>query len=127
MGGGFAHGAFFHLRDSRGNGNDYSGFCPHSPPVHFGNEMPQHRFGHFKVGDDAVFQWTYRHDVSRRSAQHPLGFVADGEDLVGARLHGHHGRLAQHDPLIFDVNERIRRSEINPDIAGKPTEKSFEH
>ena len=53
-----------------------------------------------------------------RAAEHPLGFVTDRQHLVRARLHCHHRRFAQHDALIFDVDERVGRAEIDTDVAG---------
>ncbi len=50
--------------------------------VHFGDEMAQHRLGHFEVGDHAVFQRPNRDDITRRATEHALGFVADRENLA---------------------------------------------
>ena len=82
------------------------------------NEMPQHRLGHFEIRDDAVLQRPHGDDVGGRAAEHPLGFVADRQHLVRARLHRDHRRFAQNDALILDVNQRVGRAEIDPDVAG---------
>ena len=86
--------------------------------VHLGDEMPQHRLGHFEVRDHAIFQRAHRHDVAGRAAEHALGFVADGQHFVGARLHRDDRRFAQDDALIFDINQRVGRAEIDADVAG---------
>ena len=86
--------------------------------------MPEHRFGHFEVGDDAIFQRPHGDDVRRRAPEHALRFVAHREDFGGAGLHRDDRWLAQDDSLVFDVNERIRGPEVDSDIAGEPAKKS---
>ena len=79
--------------------------------------MPQHRFGHFEVRDHAIFQRAHRDNVRRRTAEHAFRLIAHRQHFVRAGLHRHHGRLAQNDPLVFYINQRVRRAEINPDVA----------
>ena len=127
VGGGFAHRALLYFGDSGRNRDDHAWPRTHPAIVHLGNEMTQHRFRHFEVRDDAVFQWTHRHDVCRRATEHALGFVAHREDLVRAGLHRHDRWFAQNDPLILYVNESVGRAEIDSDVAREPAEKSVEH
>src|SRR6185295_20129307 len=59
-------------------------------------------------------------DVSRRAAEHLLGFAPDGEHLLATAhvaLYGDHRRLARHDALALDVDERVGRSEIDRKIV----------
>ncbi len=95
--------------------------------MHLGNEMTQHRFGHFKVRDHAIFQRPHRDNVRRRAPEHSLRLVADREHFVGAGLHGHHRRFAQDDALVFYVDQRVGGTEIDADVVGEQTEKSVEH
>src|SRR5439155_688667 len=113
----FAHGPLFDFGDPGRNRNHHAWPRPHPTVVHFRNKMPQHRFGDFEVRDHAVFQRADCDDVRRRPPEHALRFIADREHFVGASLHGHHRRLAQDDPLIFDVNQGIGRAEIDPDVV----------
>src|SRR3979490_1106195 len=39
-----------------------------APGVHFADEMLDHFFRHFEIGDDAIAQWPDRLNVARRSA-----------------------------------------------------------
>ncbi len=80
--------------------------------------MTQHRLGHFEVCDHAVFQRSHGHDVGRRPAEHPFRFIADREHFVGAGLDGDNRRFAQDNPLVFNVDQRVRRPEIDPDVVG---------
>ena len=125
--GGFADGAFFHFGNAGRHRDDHARPRAHAAAVHFGDEMPQHRLGHFEIRDDAIFQRPHCDDVRRRAPEHALGLVAHRQHFDGAGLNRHDRGLAQHDALIFDINERVRRPEIDPDIAGEPAKKSFKH
>ena len=61
-------------------------------------------------------------DVARRAAQHALGFFAHGQHFVGARFNGDHGRFAQDDAVILDVNEGVGGSEVDSDVVGKKSQ-----
>lgn len=89
--------------------------------------MGQHSLGDFEVGDDAVFERTDGHNIARRAAEHALGLVADGKDLVRAGLHGDHGWLAQDNALIADVDQGVGRPEIDSDVTREEAEKLSEH
>ena len=86
--------------------------------MHFRDEMPEHRFGDFEVRDDAIFQRPHRDDIRRRATEHPFRFVPDGENFVRACLHRHDRRFTQNYALVFDVNECVRRAEVDADVAG---------
>ena len=51
-----------------------------------------------------------RGDAVGRAADHPLGLVADREDLVGLLVHRDHGRLVDEDALAAHVDQRVRRT-----------------
>jgi hypothetical protein len=86
--------------------------------VHFGDEVPQHRFRHFEVRNDAIFKRTHCNDVCRCATEHTLGFVTDSQHSVGAGLDGDDRWFAQNDPLILYVNKSVCRAQIDPDVAG---------
>src|SRR6266446_2674486 len=48
------------------------------------NELAQHAFGDPEVSDDAVLERTDRDDRAGRTAEHLLGFGADGENAAAA-------------------------------------------
>jgi hypothetical protein len=50
--------------------------------MHLADEVLDHLLGDFEVGDDAVAHRADRLDVAGRAAQHHLGLVADGQDLL---------------------------------------------
>ena len=77
------------------------GFEKVVPLVHLADEMLDHLFGHVEVGDDAVAHRADRLDAARRAAQHQLGILAHGQNLLLAVLDviGHDRGLVQHDAL----------------------------
>ena len=62
-----------------------------------------------------------------RAADHALGLRADRQDPLGLGVDGHDRRLGDHDPAVADVHERVRRAEVDPDVAGEEAEESVEH
>ena len=50
--------------------------------MHFANEVLDHFFGDFDVGDHAVAQRADRLDIAGGAAKHLLGFLTHGEDLL---------------------------------------------
>ena len=47
----------------------------------FLDEIFEHCFGNFKVGDNAVLQRPYSHDITGCFPEHLLRFFADGDDF----------------------------------------------
>ncbi len=118
MGGAVFDGPFFHFRDARRHGYHY----PRSDQfavLHPLDEVPEHRLGNLEVRDDAVLHRADGHDVARGASQHPLGFFAYGQDVGGAGLNGHDGRLPEHDAFIPHVNERVGGAQVNSNVVGK--------
>ena len=114
------HGALLDLGDARGDADDDARLHQRAAVVHPRDEVAQHRLGDLEVGDDAVLHGPHRDDVARRAAQHLLGFLAHGEDLLGpvaGPLHGHDGRLVRDDPLAADERQRVRRAEVDGEIV----------
>ena len=92
-----------------------------SNPSHFfrrSAEMPgiEGALRDLEVRDHAVFQRTNRNDISRRAPEHPLRLIAHRQHPARPRLHCHDRRLAQNDPVIFYINERVRRAQVDPDV-----------
>ena len=109
---------FFHLRDSRGNGDD----DPRGDELavlDLLDEVPQHGLGDFEVGDHAVFHRADGHDVAGRAAQHPFGFLTDGEHVGRARLDGHHRRLPQNNSAILHIDEGIGCAQVYSNVVGE--------
>ena len=122
--GGFAHGAAFDFRDARGDG-DEDAWVRAAAFVHLADEVAEHCFGDFKVGDDAVLEWADRDDVAGRAAEHAFGIVADGEDFVGTGLHGDDRRFAQDDAVVLHIDECVGGAEVDADVTGEQAGKKF--
>ena len=112
------HSPLFHLGNAGRHGDDNPG-SDQFAMMHSLNEMPQHRFGDLEVGDHAVFHRPYGHDISRGPSQHAFGFLAHRQHVGRAGLDGHDGRLAEHDALVSDINQRIGRAQVYSDVVGK--------
>ena len=61
---------------------------------HFLDEVVQHHFGDFKIGDHAVAKGPDRLNVAGGSAEHLARFFADGDRTVRADVLGDDRRLA---------------------------------
>jgi len=61
------------------------------------NEMRQHFFGDFEIGDDAVFHRLDGDDVAGSAAEHVLCVFADCDDFAGCFVDGDDGRLVDDD------------------------------
>src|SRR5207249_7394400 len=101
------HGPFFHLGDFRRNADDDAGAHPQGAVVRLLDEMVQHFFGVFEIGDDTVLHGTDGDDVAGSATQHLLGFLAHRLHLASLLVHGDDRRLANHDSLSFGVNQSI--------------------
>ena len=92
----------------------------------FLDEVPEHGFGYFEVGDDAVLEWADGDDVARGAAEHAFGVVAYGEDFAGAAFDGDDRGFAEDDAGILDVDEGIGGAEVDADVIGEPAEEFSE-
>jgi len=66
---GFFNGTSFNLRDS-GRYSDHNSRTHPFSIVHFRDEMPKHRLGHFKVGNNAIFERSDCHNIARCPPEH---------------------------------------------------------
>jgi hypothetical protein len=92
--------------------------------VHLLDEEPQHLLGRLEVGDHAVLERADRGDVVGGTADHPLGLVADCEDLAGAGVERHDARFVEQHTLAADVDQRVGRAEIHGHV---PTDEAVRH
>jgi hypothetical protein len=82
---GVAHGALFDARDFGRHADDDRRFRmeqrieERAVLRHLFDEVVEHRFGHFEVGDDAVAQRPDGLNVARRAPEHLPRLFADGE------------------------------------------------
>jgi len=112
-------GALFHLRNLRRHADDYARMHQHLAVVRLLDEVIQHLFGDFEVGDDAVLHGLDGHDVAGGAAQHLLGLFAHGFHLAGVLVNGYNGRLVDNDALAGREDQRVGGAQINGQIAGK--------
>ena len=100
--------------------------------MHFFDELLEHLFGDGEVGDNAVFHRPDGGDVSRRLAQHLLGFLADRLDgffAVGAAFlaDGNDRGLIQNDAFAAYINQGVCGSEVDREIVRKIATQKTEH
>ena len=89
--------------------------------VHPLDEVAEHLLGDVEVGDDPVLERPDGGDGARRAAQHALGVGADGEDVAGAGVDGHHRRLGKDDAPPPHVDEGGGGTQIDGHIpTGEP-------
>ena len=89
--------------------------------VDFFNKVFNHRFGRFKVGNNAVAQRADSPDVAGGAPKHLFGLGADGPDFFFAVkvFDGDDGRLIEDNPFALNVYQRVRRTEVDGHIGGK--------
>ncbi len=83
--------------------------------MHLLDEVLDHLFGNFDVGDHTIAQRADRLDAVGGLAHHHLGIIAHGlhpADPVD-RLNRNHRRFVQNDPLILHINQRVGGAEID--------------
>ena len=116
------HGALFHRRDFAGHADDDARMHQHAAVVRLLNEIRQHFFGDFEVGDDAVLHRLDGHHVARRAAEHFLGFAADGDDFAADFVDGDDRGLVDDDAFAVGEDQGVRRSQIDRQVGRKQTE-----
>ena len=125
---GVADGALLDLGHAGRDAEEHPRPGDHADPVvDLVDEVLDHLLGHVEVADDAVAQRPDRDDVGRRPADHPLGLGADRQDALGLGVDGDDRRLAHDDPAVADVDQRVGRPEVDPDVAGEDAEDPVEH
>ena len=87
--------------------------------VHLADEMLDHLFRDFEIGDDAVPQGSDGFDVAGCTAEHQLGLVADRQNLLAAALidNSDHRRFIENDAACLDVDQSVGGSEIDRHIG----------
>ena len=89
----------------------------HAAVVRLLNEIRQHFFRDFEIGDDAVLHRLDRHNVSRRASQHVLCLAADRHDFAAHFVDCHDRGLVHDNPFAVRKHERVRRAEIDRQIG----------
>jgi len=84
------------------------------------DEVREHGSGGIEIGDDPVAERPRGDNLSGGPSDHAFGFLAHRDDLAIVRPLGDHGRLAQDDALALDVDQRVGRPQINPQVATEP-------
>ena len=98
--------------------------------MHLADEVLDHLFRDFEVGDDAVAHRANGFDIAGGAPQHHLGVIADGTNGLLAAAGGDggdHAGFIEHDAAPFDIDQRIRRPKIDSHVAGKRAKKTTEH
>jgi hypothetical protein len=75
----------------------------------FRDEIPQHRHGTLKIGNNPTTQWPYDLNALWSPSQHAFGFSAYGQDAVGAFMEAHNRRLTENYPLALYGDQSICR------------------
>ncbi len=112
--------------DPRRDADDHPGLCEPAlvDPL---DEVAEHLLADLEVRDHPVFERTYRLDVARRPADHPLRLCTDCERPAVFDVHGHDGRLVQDDPASTHVDEGVRGAEVDGHIATEQEEAVVPH
>ena len=106
-----------------GHTNNDLGFAECRAFVHLADEMFDHLFGTVEIGNHPLAHRPDRLDAARGATQHQLGVFAYGQHLFYAILDviGDHRRFVQNNALAFDVDQRVRRAQINCHVGRKQT------
>src|SRR6185369_4163479 len=73
-------------------------------------------------GDDAVLHRLDGDNVAGGAAEHFLGFLADGFHVAVVLVDGDDGGLVHDDAAALRVNQRVRRSQVDGQVAGEHAE-----
>src|SRR6266550_3339458 len=97
------------------------------PIVDLVDEVLDHLLGDVEVADDAVAERPDGDDARRRPPDHPLRLRPYREDDLRLGVDRYDRGLTHDDPAIADMDKRVGRPEIDPDIAGEQAEEAVEH
>ncbi len=88
------------------------------------DEVLDHFFGDFEVGDNAVAQGSDRVDVAGCAPEHQFRVFADGEHLLAALVldESDDRRLVEDDAPAADVDQRVGGSEVDRHVGGQEPE-----
>src|SRR5229473_2758336 len=118
--GGLAYRAPLDLGDARGNGDDDARLDQRRAVVRGPDEVAQHGRGDLEVSDDSVLHRPDGDDVPGSTPEHLLRLLSDREHLLAATrvlLDGHHAGLVGDDAHAADVDERVRGTEVDCEVA----------
>src|SRR5207247_10825792 len=90
------------------------------------DEVTKRLPGDVEIANHAVTKRTNRDDRRGSASHHALRLGTDREPRAGARVLRDDGRLADDDPAPTDVDERVCRTQIYPDIARDQAEYRIE-
>ena len=110
-------GALLNLVHAGGDGHHGTGAGEQAAAHHIADKVAQHGAGQLKIRHGALAQGTHRHHVARRAADHAVSVAANGQDLPGIPLNGHHRRLPEHNALALHVDQHIGRAQIDADVV----------
>ena len=80
-------------------------------------EQPDHALRDIEVGDRTTAQRTHRDDVARSAADHLPRFLAHRQHVLRAAVERDHRRLVEDDAARARIHQRVRRTEIDREIA----------
>ena len=83
------------------------------------DEVLQHLFGHFKVGNHTILHRANCDYVARRTPQHIFGVAADSFDGVRNFVDCYDRRFRNDDAAALGVDKRVRGSEIDCQVTRK--------
>ena len=123
-----ADGALLHLGDAGRDAEQH----PRSrdqpdPVVHPVHEVLDHLLGDVEVADDAVAQGRTAMMLAGVRPTMRLASAPTASTRLRLRVDRDHGRLADDDAAVADVDERVGGPEVDPDVAGEDAEEAVEH
>ena len=112
----FLHRTLLYHGDTGGNANHDPGTENDPPTDDSLNEIPEHLLGNIIIGNYAVSQGANSLDIARRTANHPLCFLAHSEDFLCITIYGDDRRLPKDYTFTANINQYIRSTQIYADI-----------
>ena len=109
--------ALLYAGHAGGNAHDHPGMGEAAVIGAF-DEVAEHRLRDLEVGDHAVLQGSHGVDRGRGAAEHLLRLGPNRVDLAGGDVHRHDRRLGENDAAAADVDQGVRRAEVDGHVAG---------
>jgi hypothetical protein len=81
------------------------------------DEVFEHHFSGFKVGNYAISQRTNGGDCTWRTPHHLLGLFANGKGQFCVLINGNDGRLSNDHASAQDINQDIGGAQINANVS----------
>jgi hypothetical protein len=110
-------GALFHLRNLAGHADHNPRVHQHLAVVRLLNEVVEHLFRDFEVGDHAILHRLDGHDVAGRAPQHLLGLFAHGFHFARILVDRHNRGFVDHDALAGRVDQGVGGAKIDGQVA----------